>query len=110
MSIKQNCWEYKNCGRQPGGYNVPLLGVCPAATDVSSSGLNNGHNGGRICWAVKGAFCGGKIQDTFAQKKMHCMRCEFFKLVKKKEGSEKFVIEKPDQKYNNIYKIFLYLM
>ena len=42
----KNCWEFKNCGRQPGGSNVNDLGLCPAATDTSSDGLNRGKNGG----------------------------------------------------------------
>jgi len=27
---KLNCWEFKKCGRQPGGPKVAELGVCPA--------------------------------------------------------------------------------
>jgi len=31
--MKQNCWEYKNCGREEGGKNIEQLGVCPASVD-----------------------------------------------------------------------------
>ncbi|MGA7878649.1 MAG: hypothetical protein WCA08_23515, partial [Desulfoferrobacter sp.] len=68
-----NCWEYKQCGRQPGGKNVHELGVCPAATDASFDGINCGMNAGRICWAVAGTCCGGKIQGTFAEKRVSCI-------------------------------------
>ncbi len=67
MPAKQNCWEMKKCGREPGGVKTPELGLCPASTDKTADGLNGGKNGGRICWAVTGTFCGGKIQGTFAE-------------------------------------------
>jgi len=28
-----NCWEYKKCGREPGGIKVHELGVCPATVE-----------------------------------------------------------------------------
>ncbi len=39
--MKTNCWEVKNCGRQPGGAKVGELGACPAAMDTEH---NNGIN------------------------------------------------------------------
>ena len=65
---KKNCWEFKNCGRELGGAKVDELGMCIAATDASTDGINNGQNSGRICWAVAGTFCGGKIQGLFAER------------------------------------------
>ncbi len=96
---KQNCWEFKKCGREPGGEKVGELGVCPAATDVSCNGLNSGDNGGRICWAVTGTFCGGEVQGSFAQKQLSCMACDFFKKVKEEEGLANFMLLKPGQVY-----------
>lgn len=84
---KQNCWEFKNCGRQAGGPRVSELGVCPASVNFSTDGLNGGKNGGRLCWAVAGTFCGGKCVGTFAQKIVACMDCEFYKKVRDEEGS-----------------------
>jgi hypothetical protein len=90
-----NCWEIKKCGREPGGAKAGEFGVCPAALDVSSNGINSGYNGGRICWAVVGTFCGGKVQGDFAQKQVSCMTCEVFKLVKREEeGAGNFVLMK----------------
>lgn len=83
---KTNCWELKKCGREAGGSKTSELGVCPAATDTSAHGTNNGENGGRICWAIAGTFCGGKVQGDFAQKSVSCMTCEVFKQVKQEEG------------------------
>lgn len=94
--MRENCWEFKKCGRQPNGAKVPELGVCPAASDTSAQGFNDGQNGGRLCWATAGTFCGGKVQGTFAQKYISCMSCEFFKKVKSEEG-DLFRLLKPGQ-------------
>lgn len=82
-----NCWEVKNCGRQPGGAKTAELGICPAATDSKVSGINGGKNGGRICWALAGTLCGGKVQGTFVQKVGNCMTCEFYTQVRSEQGS-----------------------
>ena len=95
---KQNCWEIKNCGREPGGSKVNDMGVCPATSDTSSDGLNGGKNSGRICWASAGTFCGGEVQGSFAQKSVSCMSCEVFKQVKVEEGSD-FMLLKSGQTY-----------
>jgi len=81
-----NCWEFKGCERQPGGAKVRELGVCPAATETRTNGMNEGLNAGRVCWAVTGTFCGGKAQGTFATKIGSCMDCEFFGLVVNEQG------------------------
>ncbi len=83
---KVNCWEFKKCGREPGGAKVAELGVCMAAVEVRTDGINGGKNGGRICWAVTGTLCGGKVQGTFARKFANCLLdCNFFKLLMKEE-------------------------
>ena len=84
---KQNCWEVKNCGRQPGGSKVDELGLCLASKDSSCDGINLGKNAGRICWAVTGTFCGGAVQGSYAQKRLSCMTCEFFMRVKEEQGA-----------------------
>jgi len=82
-----NCWDFKKCGRQPGGDKVANLGICPAVTNKSTNGTNQGTNAGRICWAVTGTFCGGEVQGTSAQKMNSCMNCVFYKQVKQEEGA-----------------------
>ena len=89
----QNCWEFKNCGREPGGLKSHELGVCVAAVHAISDGVNGGKNGGRICWAVAGTLCGGKVQGTFAEKKMSCMMCDFYKKVRSETPDGEFVVE-----------------
>jgi hypothetical protein len=83
---KINCWEYKKCGRQPGGAKASELGVCPACTETRLEGVNSGKNGGRSCWALTGTLCGGQVQGTFASKLGNCLKCEFYILVTEEEG------------------------
>lgn len=85
---KQNCWDYKNCGREPGGAKVNELGICPAAIEDRVDGINSGKNGGRSCWAVAGTFCGGKVQGEFAEKMKNCMACEFYTIVQDEEDDD----------------------
>lgn len=94
-----NCWEIKKCGRELGGNKVHDMGVCPANSNNHCNNINNGKNAGRICWAIAGTFCGGKIQGDFAQKSVSCMGCEVFKQIKKEEGIENFILLKPGQVY-----------
>jgi hypothetical protein len=83
--IRQNCWEFKKCGRQPGGHKAQELGVCPATTEHALDGAHGGRNAGRACWVVVGSLCGGKIQGTYAQKLNNCWRCDFMNRVKQEE-------------------------
>ena len=66
-SAKIKCWEYMKCGR-----DKDATAKCPAHS-----------NFGRICWAVAGTFCEGKVQGTFAQKYENCMKCDFYQMVHK---------------------------
>jgi hypothetical protein len=87
LRIKKNCWEFKKCARGPGGSKLSEFGTCPAATDISSDGINGGRGGGRVCWAVTGTLCSGEVQGTFTEKITTCMSCDFFQQVKKEEGA-----------------------
>jgi len=78
---KQNCWEFKQCGRQPGGKNAEELGICPASISALIEGTNDGVMGGRACWALTGTLCGAKVQGTFAGKLSSCQNCEFYEQV-----------------------------
>jgi len=63
-----NCWEFKKCGRTPGGDKAKELGVCPAYP---------GH--GTHCAKIAVTLCGGKVQGTFASKLANCLQCDFYK-------------------------------
>lgn len=81
-----NCWEYMQCGREPGGQHVVDLGSCPVSEATAIHGLHGGDCGGRACWAIGGSLCGGKVQGSFASKIKNCLECDFYHLVKVEEG------------------------
>ena len=84
---KANCWEFMECGREPGGDFVDELGVCPAAEDAAFEGVNEGEKGGRVCWAVSGTLCLGRMQEGFSSKQCDCERCDFYQLVQLEQGN-----------------------
>jgi signal transduction histidine kinase len=61
-SLQIKCWEFMKCGR-----DKDCTTKCPAHP-----------NFGRVCWAVAGTFCQGRVQGTFAQKYDDCKKCEFY--------------------------------
>ncbi len=86
--MKKNCWEFKQCGREPGGKNVLALGVCPAAIDIRLDGTHGGKNAGRACWVLAGTLCGGKPQGTYANKYKNCHLCDFYQAVRADEKED----------------------
>jgi two-component system NtrC family sensor kinase len=58
------CWESMRCGRTGDDGGEP----CPAYPHF-----------GRVCWAVAGTLCQGRVQGEFAKKLGDCRRCEYFK-------------------------------
>ncbi len=83
-----NCWEFMRCGREPKGQKVSEMGICPSAEMKKYDGINRGKNSGRICWALVGTLCGGRIQGVFAEKISSCLKCEFYQYVCLQEGKE----------------------
>lgn len=79
---RMNCWEFFECGREPGGKKIRELGACPAAAKTELDGVNDGTNGGRACWAIAGTLCEGEIQGTYAQKLGNCLKCDFHAFVR----------------------------
>ncbi len=96
----KNCWEYKKCGREIGGINVKTLGVCPAATFISADGFCGGENGGRACMYITGTFniatflstnnCG---DEENARRAKNCVKCDFYKQLKKENPLESSVLQ-----------------
>jgi len=80
-----NCWEFKKCGRGPGGDKIEELGACPAAEQKDHKDANHGVAGGRICWALAGTLCEGKVQGVYADKIDTCVNCEFYDYVRMQE-------------------------
>ncbi len=90
----KNCWEFFNCGREPGGENASSLGECSAALEKTLDGFNHGENAGRMCWAVAGTYAdtNGEPDCDYLKIIGSCDECEFFKLVRLQEGKEEFVL------------------
>jgi len=85
-TVKVNCWEFKKCGRQPGGHKEKELGTCPVTIHGDLDGAHEGKNGGRACWVISGTLCKGETQGTFANKYKNCEICDFYQRVRKEEG------------------------
>ena len=85
---KMNCWEFKQCGRIPGGSKVDKLGICPSYTTEKTDKINEGKNGGRVCWVIAGTFCDDYIQGVYAAKLANCINCDFYKLVQQEQGKQ----------------------
>jgi len=85
---KINCWEFVGCGRELGGENVHKSGICRSSLDTSKNGINGGKNGGRICWAVSGTFCGDRMDGSYSKKILSCSSCYFYHKVREIEGNE----------------------
>ena len=83
---RRNCWEFKKCGREPGGDKAHELGVCPASLSSMLDGVHHGKNAGRTCWVVAGTMCSGEVKGSFAQKYKDCALCDFYEAVKDEEG------------------------
>ncbi len=81
-----NCWNWKNCGRYPGGEKAKELGVCPATTIKESDGYLGGRAGGRACIYLTGTLCGGKVQGSYASKQANCLKCDYYQALKKEYG------------------------
>ena len=82
MMNKANCWEFKKCGRELNGKNVPAHGLCPVAFDSRLHGVHGGQNGGRCCWLVR-SFCDkdGNTELGCSEDCMECNICSFYKTV-----------------------------
>ena len=85
-----NCWEFKKCGREPGGEKASESGVCPAAAATRLDGTNGGVAGGRVCWAVAGTMCGfqpGEVHGVDARKILNCLNCAFLRGIRGSLGA-----------------------
>jgi hypothetical protein len=77
-----NCWQFKKCGREPGGKNVLEYGVCLIPVEIGLDGTNNGKNGGRSCWMQREYACEEIMRTCNVQEIRECRQCDFYKIVK----------------------------
>ena len=87
---KQNCWEFKQCGREGTDDIFQETDACPASTETCTDKINEGKNAGRSCWVVAGTFCRDEVQCDAAKDLSSCMECDFYELVKR-EQKHKFI-------------------
>jgi len=90
--LKQNCWEFKNCGRTPGGLREREFGICPVAACSALNGVRGGKNAGRTCWVVARSLCGGEIHCSEGKKRKTCWQCDFIHRVLKEEEPAEFSV------------------
>lgn len=88
VMARKNCWEAIRCGRELGGSNCAVLGVCPAATETRLNGINHGRNGGRACWTVSGTRIDWGQTASGAPTALGCLHCTFLHRVEKEEGAQ----------------------
>lgn len=77
MSTKLNCWEFKNCGREPGGLLADSHGVCPVALALRYDGLNEGKGAGRACWLAQAEQAKSRLDDFRPVSCDRCADCDF---------------------------------
>ncbi len=82
---EQRCWEFKKCGRQPGGSKAGELGVCPAAAEALTTGSHPERQGCLACWAITGKFSGEGVQGS-PERLGDCIRCDYLKQNESKDG------------------------
>ncbi len=87
---KLNCWEFKECGREPNGKNVSLYGVCPVAIESRLDGVHDGRNGGRCCWLAKYYLFKNNISAECSCGFPDSLECNFYCTVK---NSTKLLVE-----------------
>jgi hypothetical protein len=78
-----NCWQFKKCGREPGGRNISKYGVCSVPLDIVADGINNGENGGRTCWTLREAACQKIMLACSVNEIRECIQCDFYDLIGK---------------------------
>jgi len=90
MMKKYNCWEFMKCGKGPDSNSQNgQSSTCPVALSTSSDGLNDGINGGRICWILSGNNCNDSLRCSQSNGISSCSSCSFHARVKKEEGLRK---------------------
>jgi hypothetical protein len=90
--LKKNCWEFKKCGREPGGANVAASGVCPAANEAAIAETNSGKNGCRACWAINGKFSRELVPGSPPNRLGDCLQCDFLKQNENEDGLYDIII------------------
>lgn len=82
-----NCWEFRKCGREPGGSLAVTEGVCAAAVFAAADGYLGGEKGGRACCFVTGTLCEELVQGSYRDKSKACWDCDFYQMLRREHGA-----------------------
>jgi eukaryotic-like serine/threonine-protein kinase len=80
MGARLNCWEFNNCGMEPGGIFADKYGPCPIPRMMKYDGVNSGRGAGRICWSIMN----GSLQNNHLvcrNSRHSCFHCSFYNRV-----------------------------
>ncbi|XCN75156.1 MAG: two-CW domain-containing protein [Candidatus Electrothrix aestuarii] len=105
---RMNCWEFKQCGREPGGSNIEKYGSCSVPVSVEHNGINNGKNGGRSCWILREAACEKIMRACRVDEIKECRQCRFHIHVKKSERFPRKIIRNKAYRYSRSILMSLY--
>jgi hypothetical protein len=81
MDQKINCWEFRNCGMEPGGIISKIYGECPVPKMMKRDGVNGGKGAGRDCWTIMHASASGNGPFICRNSRISCILCEFYHRV-----------------------------
>jgi len=103
MSDKLNCWEFRNCGMEPGGIFARVREECPVPRMMKYDGVNGGVGAGRACWTVTASeLKNGSV--VCRRSGRLCINCEFYLRVQR-EMDPDFALGEVDESISR-HKIF----
>ncbi|MFH2036667.1 MAG: two-CW domain-containing protein [Candidatus Zixiibacteriota bacterium] len=87
MYRKLNCWEYHNCGMEPGGMFADIKNnPCPIPSLFKFDGINDGRGAGRYCWMIQDKTAGGNHEFICRNSNKSCCHCPFYIRVQNEEA------------------------
>ena len=94
MHKKLNCWEFTNCGREPGGVLADSEGVCPVSVAMQFDGVDDGRAGGRVCWKLHQT---NSLGNACSQLRLltTCQECAFYRRLKFETAPEPIALSTP---------------
>jgi len=84
MCKKLNCWEFMNCGMEPGGLFSKAKGPCLIPQMMRYDGANGGRGAGRICWEIVRDKSGAQ-NALCPHQRQSCLNCKFYLRVHSEE-------------------------
>jgi len=102
MTRKLNCWEFRNCGMEPGGVFSKIHGACPVSLSMKHDGRNGGRAAGRVCWEIMDNPNKLQSEPSCRSNRIPCCQCSFYNRVNYEEEVIVLAEEKQDTKISAI--------